>query len=204
MSGETNKFEARSVSAYNKKAEQYENTFDGKFTQRFKTLLVENVELAEGMRVLDVACGNGRLLHMLAGKCAIRGYGADISNKMIEQAERLNAEMQFVVGRCEELPFADNLFDVMTVCAAYHHFPDVRGFAKEAYRLMKPDGKLYIADVYYSWVIRTLANPFVRFSKAGDVKFYSPKEIMATLAEFGFQVDRYRTDGHVQIICAGK
>ena len=35
------------------------------------------------------------------------------------------------------IPFDDGLFDLITVCAAYHHFPDVRAFAAEAFRLLK-------------------------------------------------------------------
>jgi ubiquinone/menaquinone biosynthesis C-methylase UbiE len=202
MSKLANKFEARSFSAYNKKADDYENTFDGRFTQKFKALLVENVALQEGDHVLDVACGNGRLLHMFAEQCAIHGYGADLSDKMIEQARLLNPSMDFRVGRCEDLPFEDSAFDVITVCAAYHHFPDVKGFAKEAARLLKAQGAIYIADVYYPWPIRTIANPFVRLSKAGDVKFYAPREIIATLEEAGFQIGTYRIDGHIQIIRA--
>ncbi len=202
MGKRANKFEARSISAYNKKANDYENTFDGQFTQKFKTLLVNSVDLHEGDSILDIACGNGRLLNMFEKKCAIKGYGADISDKMVEQAQLLNPSMQFAVGRCEELPFEDGTFNAITVCAAYHHFPDVDGFAKEAYRLLKPQGKLYIADVYYPWLVRTLANPFVRFSKAGDVKFYAPKEIKATLTDAGFRNWQHSTDGHIQLISA--
>ncbi|HBK41695.1 class I SAM-dependent methyltransferase [Proteiniphilum sp. UBA1028] len=45
---------------------------------------------------------------------------------------------------CEETPFLDQTFDTITVCSAYHHFPDAKGFAREAYRLLKP--KYYAGD----------------------------------------------------------
>jgi hypothetical protein len=43
-----NRFEQRSVSAYNMKAADYENTFDGKFTARFKMTLLNVVRIQEG------------------------------------------------------------------------------------------------------------------------------------------------------------
>jgi ubiquinone/menaquinone biosynthesis C-methylase UbiE len=51
--------------AYNRKADNYENTLDGKFTRKFKRLLVENIKLEENQSILDVACGNGFLLALL-------------------------------------------------------------------------------------------------------------------------------------------
>ena len=50
-------------------------------------------------------------------------------------------------------------------------------FAKEMKRILKPKCVIYIADIYYPLIIRAILNPFVPQSKAGDVKFYSPKEI---------------------------
>ena len=51
-------------------------------------MLLEEIQAERGERVLDVACGNGTLLGMLAEKFGIAGYGADISEKMIENARR--------------------------------------------------------------------------------------------------------------------
>lgn len=57
--------------------------------------------------------------------------------------------------------FDGRTFDLITVCAAYHHFPDVKAFAAESHRLLKTEGCLYIADVYYPALVRFLCNPFV-------------------------------------------
>ena len=50
-------------------------------------------------------------------------------------------------------------------------------FYNEMKRILKPKCVIYIADIYYPLIIRAILNPFVPLSKAGDVKFYSPKEI---------------------------
>lgn len=198
-----NKFEKRSISAYNKKANKYDATFDGKFTLKFKTTLLDIMNIQAGDTVLDIACGNGRFLNMLSMQHSIYGYGVDISENMIEQAKLLNPDMYFSTASCEQLPYDDHTFDIITVCAAYHHFPNVNGFTKEACRLLKKGGKIYIAEVYLPTIIRAICNPFVPLLKEGDVKFYSPDNIMETLKNAGFKKQEYVKNGHIQIVSGG-
>lgn len=193
-------FAKKSRENYNLIAEIYDETSEGKFTEKFKELLLDEILIEANENILDVACGNGSLLKMISDKYDIKGYGIDISEKMIEFAERKCPDMTFQASGCEDTPFSDQMFDIITVCAAYHHFPDVKAFAKEAYRILKQHGRLYIAEVYYPFLIRLLCNPFVPLSKAGDVKFYSPKEIRNNFEEYGFKQNRYKREGHIQII----
>ena len=58
-------FNAKSKAAYNKKADNYDDTHDGRFTRKFKQLLVSEVALRDNATVLDVACGNGSFLIIL-------------------------------------------------------------------------------------------------------------------------------------------
>ncbi len=194
------KHEKRSKISYNKKADHYDSTFDGKFTYKFKEQLLKTVAIPKGGKVLDIACGNGRLLQMLSEKHEFFGYGTDISEKMVENAKCLNPSMVFKCAPCDKLPFENGFFDVITVCAAFHHFPDVEGFAKEAFRVLKTEGVLYIAEVYYRDLIRAIYNPFLKLSMDGDVKLYSPKEITGLFERMDFHIEVFNKEGHVQII----
>jgi len=197
-------FDEKSKANYNQKADNYNNTFDGKFTVMFKKLLLKEVKIEGNSNVLDIACGNGTFLKMLSEKNNIKGYGSDISEKMIENAKKTCADMTFEVAGCEHISFETQLFDIITVCAAYHHFPNVSEFAKEASRLLKPKGMLYVADIYYSSLFRIICNPFVPLSKAGDVKFYSPKEIANNFIKHGFKQVGTKKNDHIQIITLQK
>ena len=199
-----NRFERRSRIAYDKKAADYDSSFEGKFTENFKTFLLDVVPLQNGFHVLDVACGNGRLLKQFAEKADIIGYGVDLSENMIREAKQLNPDMTFCVGTCDEIPFADQTFDAITVSASYHHFPHVARFASEAYRLLKNGRTITIAEVYYPAVVRILCNPLVPLMKDGDVRFYSPREIMQTLGNAGFQDQTFFTRDNIQIVRATK
>ncbi|MEA4913276.1 MAG: class I SAM-dependent methyltransferase [Christensenella sp.] len=199
-----NWFEERSKTTYNELAAGYDDSLEGEYTVQFKALLLNAVMIQPDNNILDVACGNGRLLNMLAKQNRFNGYGVDIAEKMIEYAKQLNPDMQFSVGNCENIPLPDQTMDVITVCAAYHHFPHVDLFARESFRLMKAGGRIYIAEVYYPSAIRLLTNPFLPLLKKGDVKIYAPDAITSTLKKAGFQDTKYSIHGHIQIVSARK
>jgi len=193
-------YHEKNKNAYDKKAHNYDHTYDGKFTEKFKALLLANLSVRDKDSVLDVGCGNGTLLAKIAGLRQINGFGTDISPQMILQAKGRYPTFHFSVAGCENLPFEDQTIDILTVCAAYHHFPDVDAFALEAKRVLKPGGNLYIAEVYLPPVIRPMANLFLPLSKDGDVKFYSSKEIADTFSNAGFRLVNVLRERHIQIV----
>lgn len=192
-------FEEKSRKYYNRIADSYDRSFDSLVTNKFKHFLLQDIVIHSNDAVLDVACGNGTLLKLLSERWKIRGYGLDIAEKMIENAKRKCPDMTFEVSSCEHSSLPGQSIDVIIVCAAYHHFPDVRAFAQEANRLLKPYGQLYIAEMYFPF-FRVLINPLLRHWKAGDVKYYSPKEIRANFESFGFEQIGFRKRGFMQIV----
>jgi ubiquinone/menaquinone biosynthesis C-methylase UbiE len=107
--------------------------------------LREMLELAKPQRgdlALDVATGAGHVALALAPHVR-RVYGLDVTRQMLDQARRLQAErgltnVEWVLGDALHLPFADETFDLYTVRAAPHHFPDVDAFLREAIRVLRP------------------------------------------------------------------
>jgi ubiquinone/menaquinone biosynthesis C-methylase UbiE len=197
-------FNEKSRTTYNEIAAHYDSTPDGRFTQKFKEMLLAHIELEEGNSVLDIGCGNGTLLAMLNKKKPIKGFGVDIAELMTKYAAIKNPGMEFKASGCENIPFDDKTMDIITVCAAYHHFPDIAAFTREAKRILKPGGKLYIAEIYLPTFLRVMANPFVPLLKAGDVKFYSPPEIIKNLSKAGFGKHKVKIIGRVQIVSMQK
>ena len=91
-------FNEKSKSAYNKKADNYDYTPEGKFTRKFQRLLISEMPLIENSNVLDVACGTGSLLADINRTMPICGFGIDISDRMIENAAMNNPNMVFRVS----------------------------------------------------------------------------------------------------------
>ncbi len=178
----------RSRIAYNKIAFGYDMSREGQYTRSHIKELSDTIDLGEGDVVLDVACGNGTLLKELSKKAKIQANGIDISENMIHAAKMRYPNMSFEVNPCCPLEWDDESIDVITVCCAFHHFDDPQGFVNECKRVLKKKGTVYIADPNFGAVLRFFANRFwFPFSKSGDVRIYSKKELETIFYDIGFK-----------------
>lgn len=103
----------------------------------------------EGERVLDVGCGNGRLLSALKEK-KINYIGIDSSGKLISIAREKFSNVEnakFLVVEALNLPFGDNYFHKAYSIAVLHHIPSLEyrlKFLEEIKRVLKPKGLLLL------------------------------------------------------------
>jgi ubiquinone/menaquinone biosynthesis C-methylase UbiE len=109
---------------------------------------------AEG-RVLDVGSGVGTFV-LGCRRRGIRafgvepdriGQGSELSSLRI--ARKRTAEPVFVAGTGEELPFADESFDLVTMNQVIEHVRDQTTCLREAVRVLKPGGAVYVACPNY-------------------------------------------------------
>ena len=183
---------------FEKSAAKYDNRV-GKISGRFYQMLLEQVELFPGATVLDVGCGTGTVLRAMADICVINGYGIDAEENMIIEAKRKCPDMSVQISRCEDTPFESQYFDIVTACMAYHHFADRSGFAKEAARLLKHGGHLYIADIRLLSVMRKVLNWFFRLINVAG-HFDEPHGLYKHFGKYGFVPDGFVAKGFVQVV----
>ncbi len=125
--------------------------------------------IRDGQKILDIGCGNGRMMALLADK-KIDYFGCDISNKLITLAKRKCQQYSFKtadfqVADIRSLPYGDNFFDVVLAVAVLHHLPhpDNRWqVLQEIYRVLKPGG-LLLMNNWYFW--NTYANKKYQIKK---------------------------------------
>lgn len=112
--------------------------------------LVEAAALTGSERVLDVATGGGHTAFALAPHAA-SVVALDLTRPMLEVAQkeataRGLANISYQEGDAQALPFEDASFDVVACRHAPHHFPRVQQAVSEWARVLKPGGKLLLAD----------------------------------------------------------
>jgi ubiquinone/menaquinone biosynthesis C-methylase UbiE len=190
----------QSRSRYNELAREYEDSFDGKFTLPYNQYLCGQLSLADGDSVLDVACGNGRLLRMLSKKAQIHAYGIDVSEEMITSAQSCQSDAVFRVSPADQMSFEDGSFDYVTVCCAFHHFMKPDAFMKEAHRVLKREGELVIAELSPAAVIRWIDNLFIPHMRMGDVRIYRIDELYAFFQKAGFININYEKSSSMIVI----
>lgn len=146
--------------------------------------------------LLDVATGAGFTALGFAPHVG-SVVGVDVSAGMLEQArkraeERDIANATFQEAPAEELPFADSTFDLVTCRVAAHHFLDVKKFAREAARVLKPGGRLLIADTTSpdnSPDIASWHNEVEVLRDQSHVKNYTPGEWRAIVEQAGLKLE---------------
>lgn len=182
---------------FDKRADKYDDHFEGKLSKRFYSLLYRFTGLSDGDRVLDVGCGTGTILKTFQDFQKINGHGIDVEPNMLEVARRKCPDMDILECSCESTPYEDEYFDTLTACMAYHHFPDKEAFEKEALRILKPGGHLYIADPNLPHPIRKLVN-FLCRSINGE--FFSDKEFRERFEKQGFTYIGTQKDKYAQLV----
>ena len=180
---------------FDRYAQTYDSGFMGKGSRRFYTDLIKALDVKDGDAVLDAGCGTGSILAFIGRQRKIQGFGLDVSENMIGLAKEKNPDFSFVTGDCAALPYADESMDVVMACMAYHHFPDQEQFRKEALRVLKPGGSLYISDPRFPWFMRSIFNAC--FREAG---FHTTKKNAADFEKTGFRHVCITKDFYVQVL----
>ena len=153
---------------------------------KWKQKILKMVAAKQPTTILDIATGTGDLAILFAKTSATEIIGLDISQGMLDigkqkiEAQKLDTKIQMVLGDGENIPYADNYFDVITVAYGVRNFEHLEKGLSEILRTLKPGGQFIILEtsvptkfpfkqgyyVYTNFIMPTIGNLFSNDKKA--------------------------------------
>ena len=173
-------------------AERYDLTNDvlslGQ-TRLWRRAVARAVDAKPGELVLDLAAGTGSssLPFVQAGA---RVVAADFSLGMLQVGKRSHPTLDLLAGDALRLPFADGVFDTVTISFGLRNVSDVDAGLAEMARVTRPGGRLVVCEfshptwapfrtVYTEYLMRALPSVARRVSSNPDAYVYLAESIRA-------------------------
>jgi SAM-dependent methyltransferase len=121
-------------------ADSYDR-FMGRYSALLATRFADFAGVGAGQRALDVGCGPGALTAELVGRLGVeRVTAADPSQSFVAAARERHPGVEVVSAAAEDLPFADDAFDLALAQLVVHFMADPVAGLREMARVARPGG----------------------------------------------------------------
>ena len=116
-------------------------------------MLIREMNVPKNPVALDIACGMGLSTFSLVdylGKGNFHGINLspDMVLKAVENADKLEYDIEFREGDVEKLPYPDNVFNIAICNMSFQFFPDKLSALKETHRVLTPDGRMGLSLIH--------------------------------------------------------
>ena len=196
----------KSKIAFNNQAPTYDNDIIAQHARSLYPIILERLSEISYQTALDLGCGTGEIIKLILQQDSRKSlYGIDLSDKMLEIARsKLGKAATLILGDSEQLPFADDFFDVIYCNDSFHHYPAPNNVLSEVHRVLKPHGTFIMCDCWQPTIGRAIMNFYMRYSNEGDVKIYSENEIRALFSTYFTSITWKRIGNTACIACGVK
>ncbi|MBN1452699.1 MAG: class I SAM-dependent methyltransferase [Anaerolineales bacterium] len=115
-------------------------------------IIQKAISKVTGGKVLDVATQEGHFVQLLMKN--LQSYtqivGIDIDQEAIKKAQEniREANIHFLVMNAEQMDFANESFDTVSISASFHHLPNIQQVLAEINRVLKSGGNFILAEMH--------------------------------------------------------
>ncbi len=169
---------------------RYSNPWSKAYHQWWTDLMISQVDISG--KILDNGCGVGKLFDQLPDADIT---GLDISQEMVRLAGQKSECI--LIGDSQQLPFADETFDIVFARSLIHHLPNPSRGISEMARVLRHKGEIVSVDTnctLLSSIPRALANRGEHFSE--EHKNFHRKELLKMFASH-FHIESVRFFGYI-------
>jgi len=186
------------VREYRKLARNYDERW-APYVEATVRETILRMDLLPSSRVLDVACGTGVLLGLIAAMFPeAKLFGTDLSPEMLQVARsRLIATADLREGRADALPYEDGSFDIVVTTNAFHFFPRPDTALREMSRVLRPGGCLIVTDWCDDYLACRICDRLLRVFSPAHRRIFGVDECTSLIRTADFKqvtVDRYKID----------
>lgn len=146
---------------------------------------LQTLGLSPSFRLLDAGCGTGGLLKKIRGSFPQADlFGLEYHPAGIQHLQHLK-QTQIVNGNVNQLPFASNHFDVITLTDVLYHINiDPHRCLQECFRVLKPGGHLLVNVAAYPWMLSS------HDKQVHTRERYTANKLRQQLGKSGFLIHR--------------
>jgi ubiquinone/menaquinone biosynthesis C-methylase UbiE len=178
---------------FDRAAERYDDSrVVRSYQRRTQALVVDDLRIERGMRVLDLGCGTGTATLEIASRLEETGrvVGLDLSEEMLEQAKQKLTELgytnvEFVLQSASELKY-DECFDHVISTNAFHHFADKQDVFAKVYKSLRPGGIFVVQDICDDFVLMKALDFLGKLGEKAHVGSTTSRELRDLLISTGF------------------
>jgi ubiquinone/menaquinone biosynthesis C-methylase UbiE len=160
---------------------------------RQRSELVQALSPKPGEHILELGSGNGIFARELVELVGSEGHvtGLDSSETILEMASHICPDGEFVLGDAQHLPFEDATFDAIVAAQLFCFLGEVDRALTEAFRVLKPAGRIVILDTDWDTLVWRAKNPelmerMLAAYKAVYGDAYLPRSLRQRLVQTGF------------------
>jgi len=143
------------------------------------------VSFQDRWTMLDIGCGGGATLKRLLKRSRdAKVYGIDISAESIAKARSVNGalldkQVFLTEGSAAQLPYADDMFDLITAVETVYFWPDLPHCFHEVLRVLKPGSRFVI-------MLEVLDSDSKWTNVVDGMTVYTPEQLKVLLEDAGF------------------